>query len=327
MKAVQLTGPRKLEFIDAPDPAPEDGQVVLKIEHASICGSDIHLQYELALPEERYPAAPGVPCHEIAGTIVESRDPRYKVGTRAIVLPDRTPEGAASSGGLAQYIASSRVIPLPEGGGGTDEWIMCQPSGTVLYSARRWGSADDKRIAVLGQGAIGLFFTMIAEKQGARQVIGIDLLDYRLEKARAVGATETINPDRDNVMEALREITGGEGVDVVVDASADPEGLNQAVQLVNVRGTVIGFSLVPQTETVNLRHMEWMRKQVRVVPTSSGGSPTPTEAIAAMVALRERGWIEPAQLITHRRTWEDIPDAYEMYSTRADDIIKVVMSI
>jgi threonine dehydrogenase-like Zn-dependent dehydrogenase len=168
---------------------------------------------------------------------------------------------------------------------------------------------------------------MIAAKQGARQVIGIDLLDYRLEWSEKVGATGTINPDRDNVVEALQEITGGKGVDVVVDASADPEGLNQAVQLVNVRGLVIGFSLVPQTETVNLRHAEWMRKQVRVVPTSSGGSPAPTEAIEAMVALRERGWMDPAQLVTHHRTWDDIPDAYEMYSTRADGLIKVVMSV
>ncbi|MCH7593237.1 MAG: zinc-binding dehydrogenase, partial [Chloroflexi bacterium] len=211
MKAIQLTGPRKLEFVEAPDPTPAEGQVLLKIESASICGSDTHLAYEPVLPEERYPSVPGAPCHEIAGTIIESRNPDFQVGQRAIVLPDYNPETGPSGGGLAEYIVSSRIILLPDHGG-LDEWVMCQPSGTVLYSARQWGNASDKRIAILGQGAIGLSFTMIAAAQGARQVIAIDLEDYRLDKARELGATDTINADKENVAEAIQELTGGEGV-------------------------------------------------------------------------------------------------------------------
>ena len=129
MKAVQLTGPRKLEFVEAPDPTPEEGQVLLKIEATSICGSDTHLNYQIVLPEERYPGVPGAPCHEIAGTIIESRNPDYKVGQRAIVLPDYNPERGPAGGGLAEYIASSRVITLPDHGD-LGEWVMCQPSGT-----------------------------------------------------------------------------------------------------------------------------------------------------------------------------------------------------
>ena len=75
------------------------------------------------------------------------------------------------------------------------------------------------------------------------------------------------------------------------------------------------------------RHMEWMRKEVTIHPTSSGGSATPTEAIGAMVALRDRGWMDPAKFTTHRVAWDDIPDAYEMYSHRRDSVIKVVMEI
>ncbi len=326
MKAVQLTGPRRLEYIETPDPTPEDGEVILKIEHVSVCGSDTHLMYEPVLPEERYPLPPGSPCHEIAGTIVESRNPAYEVGTRAIVLPMYNPRTGPASGGLAEYIASNRVIPLPEWGG-TDEWLMCQPAGTVLFSAREWENASDKRIAILGQGAIGLSFTMIAAAQGARQVVAIDLLDYRLDKARELGATDTINPDRDEVVEALREATGGEGADVVVDASGDPEGLNQAVELVNRYGLIIGFSLVSMTEPVVFNHQRWMRKQARLAPTVSGGSPDPTGAIADLVGLRARGWADPARLITHRTGWDEIPDAYEMYANHSDGVIKVVTSV
>ncbi|MDP6822714.1 MAG: zinc-binding dehydrogenase [Dehalococcoidia bacterium] len=327
MKAYRLTGQRNLDLVDAPDPTPEDGEVVLKVQHSSICGSDVHLNYEPALPEERYPMFYGSPCHEIAGTIVESRKPGFEVGTRAIVLPETAVSaGGHRGGGLADYIASSKVIPLPDYGS-TADWVMCQPSGTALYSSRRWGTTDDKRIAIMGQGAIGLSFTNIAANQGAQNVIAIDLLDYRLDMAEKVGATSTINPDRDNVIEAIEEITGGEGVDVVVDASADPDGINQAVQMVNQRGLVIGFSLIPTEEQVIFRHQEWMRKEVFIHPTSSGGSATPTEAIGAMVDLRDRGWMDPAQFTTHRVGWDDIPDAYEMYSHRKDNVIKVVMEI
>ena len=326
MKAVQLTGPRKLEFIEAPTPTPADGQVLLKIEQASVCGSDTHLSYEPVLPEERYPSVPGAPCHEIAGTIVESRNPDYQVGQRAIVLPDYNPETGPSGGGLAEYIASSRIIALPDHGG-LDEWVMCQPSGTVLYSARQWGNASDKRIAILGQGAIGLSFTMIAAAQGARQVIAIDLEDYRLDKAKEMGATDIINADKENVAEAIQEMTKGEGVDVVADASGDPEGLNQAVSLVNRFGLIVGFSLVSATEPVVFTQQAWMRKSARLAPTVSGASPTPTEAIEKMVALRDRGWADPAKLITHRVGWDGIPDAYEMYANRSDQVIKVVMDI
>jgi threonine dehydrogenase-like Zn-dependent dehydrogenase len=70
-----------------------------------------------------------------------------------------------------------------------------------------------------------------------------------------------------------------------------------------------------------------MRKAARLAPTVSGASPTPTEAIQKMVALRERGWADPSKLITHRVGWDGIPDAYEMYANRSDKVIKVVMDI
>ncbi|MDP6822711.1 MAG: zinc-binding dehydrogenase [Dehalococcoidia bacterium] len=327
MKTYQLTGSHKLEPADAPDPTVADGQVLLEIEHVSICGSDTHLRFEPVFPEEQYPFTPGMPCHEIAGTIVESRNPEYAVGQRAIVLTERNAAGEISSGGLAEYISTSRVIPLPDYGG-TDEWIMCQPSGTVLYSARRWGTTDDKRIAVLGQGAIGLSFTMIAANQGAAEVIAIDLEDYRLAKSTEFGATGTINADKEDVVEALAEATGGKGVDVVVDASGDPDGINQAVNLVNRRGLIIGFSLVStQTETTVFRHQEWMRKEVQVIPTGSAGSVDATSCIADMVALRDRGWMDPSRLTTHSHSWDEIPEAYDMYADRADGIIKTVISV
>lgn len=326
MKAWQLVGHRRFEFIDTEMPAVEDGQVLVKVEYASVCGSDTHINYEPLLPEERYPLPPGSPCHEVVGTVVESRNRAHAVGTRAILLPEASPTRGYTSGGLSQYLASGKIIAIPDTGSSAD-WLMCQPLGTVLYAAREWGNASDKRIAVLGQGAIGLAFTMLAARQGALDVIGIDPLEYRLDRARESGASATINPARDPVAQAVLEATRGAGVDVVVDATGDVAGLNLAVDIVNRFGTIISFSLIASNSVVPFNHATWMRKQARLVPTVSASAPEPTRDIEAIVRLRERGWIDPATLITHRWSWERVPEAYEMYTNHTDDVVKVVLEV
>jgi L-iditol 2-dehydrogenase len=321
MKAYQLTGPQTLEQVTAPDPEPEDGQVLLKIEHVSICGSDTHMNFHPTLPEEQYPFAPGLPCHEIAGTIVESKNPEHAVGQRAIILPTFNPGVGMTNGGLAEYIASEKVIPLPDYGD-TSDWVMCQPAGTAIQASREWGTTDDKTFLIMGQGAIGLSTTAVASRMGAMKVIGVDLDDYRLDKAAELGADATLNPDRDDLLEAVMDLTDGKGVDVVVEATGDTNGLNVAIELVRHQGT-----LLADGEPSMLRHMEWMRKEVRILPTNAAGALDPIAPIADMVRLRDRGWWDPAELITHRVGWDQIPDAYEMYSDRSDGVIKVAISI
>ncbi|MDP6822712.1 MAG: zinc-binding dehydrogenase [Dehalococcoidia bacterium] len=326
MKAFQLTGQRTFESVTVPDPEPEEGQVLLKIEHVSICGSDTHLNYEPALPEESYPSAPGLPCHEIAGTIVESRNPDHPVGGRAILLPSFTPAAGMTSGGLAELIAGEKIIPLPDRGN-TSDWVMCQPAGTALQASREWGISNDKTFVVIGQGAIGLSTTAIAYRMGAVRVIAVDLEDYRLDMASRLGAEITLNADRDDVLEAVMQATDGKGVDCVVEASGDPDGINMALSLVRQRGTIIGFSLVTGLEPTVMRHQEWMRKEVRILPTNAAGAADPVAPIRDMVGLCDRGWWDPAELITHRVGWDQIPDAYEMYADRADGVIKVAIAI
>jgi threonine dehydrogenase-like Zn-dependent dehydrogenase len=320
MKAVQLVAPKTFEWVETDQPKPADGECLIKIEQVSVCGSDIYLEWAPDLGEEHYPLAVGAPNHECAGVVVESRTPSIKTGQRVIVIPRKV-------AGLAEFTVQSpdRIIPVPDWGG-LDEWVMCQHSGTVLYSAKHWGNPMGKRIAILGQGGIGLSFTMIAEKQGAVQVIGLDLEDYRLRKSLELGATHTINPSRENVEEALAEITKGEGIDFFVDASADPKGLDTCIRLVKRMGTVIGFSLITQ-DTAQFSHRTWMGKQVKVIPTVVAAGPTPVQEIREIVALRDRGWIDPGKLKTHNRSWADVSAAYQMYADRSDGVIKVAMAV
>ncbi len=321
MKAARLTAPKHFEFVEVETPTAAEGQCLIKIERVSVCGSDIRSSYGPVLPEERYPMNAGRPCHEVAGVIAESRTDGFHEGQRVIVIP------GGDTGGLAEYITSGpeRMALLPDYGT-LDEWVMCQPSGTVLYSCQQMPNLLGKTVLVLGQGSIGLSFTMITSRMGARSVIGADLLDYRLEKSKEFGATHTINPSREEIGEAVLEITDGVGPDVVVEAAGYPDSFNNAFRLIRQFGTIIVFG-ISSDQWVPVEFHWLMDKQPRMIPTTGARSGDPISHIRELVGLRDRGWCEPANLITHRMGFSDVQTAYDMYEQRQDNIIKVVLNL
>ena len=323
MKAAQLGGPKRFEFIDIETPTPKDGECLIKLEKVSICGSDIRHGYGPIYPEEEYPLAIGRPCHECAGVVVESRTDEFREGQRVIVLP------TAERGGLVEYITShsGRMIALPDHGDLT-EWLMCQPSGTVMYSCQKMGNILGKSVLIMGQGAIGLSFTMLTSKQGAAQVIAVDPLDYRLQYSTEFGATHTINPSKEDLIEAVQEITHGVGPDITVEAAGYPDTLDMAFRLVRQFGTVIIFG-IQGDDIVPVDTRPWMDKQPNIIPTTGARSGDPTTHIKNIVALRDRGWVDPSRMVTHRLGFDvsDLNKAYEMYEHHLDNIIKVVMSV
>ena len=263
----------------------------------------------------------GRPCHEVAGVIAESRTEGFPEGQRVIVIP------GGDTGGLAEYITSGpeRMALLPDYGT-LDEWVMCQPSGTVLYSCQQMPNLLGKTVLAQDQDSIGLSFTMITSRMGARSVIGADLLDYRLEKSKEFGATHTINPSREEIGEAVLEITNGVGPDVVVDAAGYPDTFNMTFRLIRQFGTIIIFG-VPTDQWIPVEHHWLMDKQPRIIPTTGARSGDPISHIREIVGLRDRGWCEPANLITHRMGFSDVQTAYDMYEQRQDNIIKVVINL
>ena len=134
------------------------------------------------------------------------------------------------------------MCALPDEGDLT-EWVICQPSGTVLYSVQQMGSLLGKDVVVVGQGVIGLSFTMLCAKLGAYRVVGIDPVDYRLDWSKKMGATHAFNPDQVDVIEAVEELTGGRGADVVVEAAGYPDSFNTALRLVAQFGKVMVFGI------------------------------------------------------------------------------------
>jgi threonine dehydrogenase-like Zn-dependent dehydrogenase len=323
MKAAQLVGPKHFEIVDAETPTLNDGNCLVKLERWSVCASDIRHEYGTIFPEEHYPVDVGAPCHELAGTIVESRSDQWQEGQKVIVIP-------GTFGGLVEYYESApdRMIAFPDDGD-PGEWLMCQPSGTVLFALQQAGTILGKTVLVMGQGPIGLSFTAMAARAGARQVIAADLFDYRLEYSKKFGATHTVNPSKELLDEAVEEITGGALADITVEAAGYPETLAAGARLVKSFGTILMFGNQQNTgesrPTVPLDARSLLYKNARLVSTAASTSGDVMKHIRTMVELRERGWWDPAEMITHQLDFDDVQKTYDMYEKREDKIVKAVM--
>ena len=321
MRAARLVSRRKIDFLEIPDPDPiVDEEVKIKVEEISICGSDIYLEYDADLPEEQYPLTAGAPSHECVGTVVESRDPSYKVGQRVIVIP-------RDVAGMQEYLVQTKdkLIKIPEWGN-SSEWLMCQHSGTVLYSAKQWGNIAGKTIAILGQGGIGLSFIMLAAKQGATTIVGLDLEEYRLKRSLEYGATHSINPTNEDFLSIFYDITQKTAYDIVVDASGNVAGLDICVDLVRKGGKVISFSFT-QEDDMTFNHRKWMMKNVKLISTALAQTNEPIKEIKEMVDYKISGWMDPGVLKTHQWSWKKVQEAFELYRLRQDNVIKISLSI
>ena len=208
---------------------------------------------------------------------------------------------------------------------------MCQPSGTVLFALQQVGTLLGRTVLVIGQGAIGLSFTAMAARAGARRVIAADLFDYRLEYSKKLGATHTINPSNELLDEAVEEITGGELADVTVEAAGYTDTFAAACRLVKPGGAIIMFGGHQNTGDPNPHHpieaRDLLYRNVTLFSTASSASGNVTKHIETMVGLRQRGWWDPAEMVTHRLPFDEVNKAFDMYENRSDEIVKVVMSM
>jgi 2-desacetyl-2-hydroxyethyl bacteriochlorophyllide A dehydrogenase len=318
MKAARLVGPRRFEFEDAPAPSPKDGELLVRMEYFSVCGSDLRT-YDHVFPEEEYPLRLGAPCHECVGVVEESHDSRFKKGDRVIAL---------QAGGLLEYAAvpGNRAVHLPNTGN-PESWVLCQPVGTVLYAVRQMGNIIGKNVVIIGQGPIGLSFTDFVARQGARKVIVADKHDYRLDMSKRLGATHTINVGRENLVEAVTEITKGALADITVEACGRPEAAHQIFECLRMQGTAIVFGLSHDETVFPFNWALLEDKLPRIIATNSARSGDMADAVETLVDLVSQGRMSVEHLLTHRLGWSDVTRAYEIYSNKAENSLKVVMNV
>lgn len=319
MKAARLVSPREFEIVQVDTPKPAPGEVLVRMEHLSVCGSDLRT-FDQALPEASYPLPIGAPCHECAGVVEESTDETVKPGQRVVAL--------TYAGGLVEYatMPARNAVPVPE----TDDpalWVLCQPTGTVLYACQQMGNVLGQRVAVLGQGPIGLTFTHLLERMGATQIIATDVHDYRLEMSKTFGATHTINARRDNVVEAIAEITHGAMVDIAVEAVGVPEARQQVFDVLHPKGLAVIFGMPHGGDVFQFNWWSMYEKLPRMIVVNSRRAGEVVDAVRTCVDLVSQGRLDFSRLVTHRLPFAELGRAYDMFSQRKDGAIKVIISV
>ncbi|MCZ6674113.1 MAG: zinc-binding dehydrogenase [Verrucomicrobia bacterium] len=335
MKAGRIIGPRKVEIIDVPIPELGENEVRFKIEVACLCGSDSPLfrnDYEQLKKsgkhanavffdynrESMYPMDIGLTLHECMGTVTESRNSRFKVGDFVLGVP-------VLHHGFFEYLTlpTERIFPMPSGPVSKEEILMSQPLGTILYGFRKLPEVAGKTVAVIGQGPIGLMMNGVLKNWGAKQVISMDLLAYRTEVGKQMGATEVINSSTDDPRELVEQLTDGNLADIVIEAAGHHElSIDLAVDLVARNGHVLQFGVTDYAYVDQYPAGKLFYKNASL--HNSVGAYYEKDFVEAARMITE-GKIDVKPLLTHSFKLDQVQQAYETYADRLDGALKVLL--
>jgi threonine dehydrogenase-like Zn-dependent dehydrogenase len=305
MKAAQLQAPRRWEIIEVDEPpAPNADQMLVRMERVAICGSD---KPSYCGVHPAYPLAPGSTGHEGLGTVEICPGGKFKPGDRVLlwgfdrglfqqrVLADTARRGCI---GLPRDLAPEVVL-------------FSQLLGTVIHSFYKLGNIIGQRVVVLGQGAVGQLFNATLRNLGAAQIIGVDPLDYRLDMARDMGATHTINPNSEDPVEAVARLTGGAMADLVVEAVGEAETFALLPKLARRNAHVICFGVPDKkdhTGVIPMPMLDIYRKELRLIASIG---PNPMEDYTIALDWIVQGRLDVKPLISHVLPFERIQEGFE----------------
>ncbi len=319
MRAIRIAEPRRIEFLDAPMPEPLDGEVLVRCSHVALCGSNMG-QYtgEGVWGDLEFPNPTGWAGHENIGTIVESRCDGWEPGTLVLAQP----EGYF---GFAEFIRSKPpgIALLPPDPPDVAALVVAQPLATVLRALTRTGHVINQRCAVVGQGPMGLVWTHVLGRMGAKQVIATDLLAWRLEWAKRFGASAVVDASKEDSVEVVRELTGGEMIDFCVDAAGKADSLSTAAYLVRHGGRLFVFGM-PDHNDQKFPWYAAFRNETQIItcvgPECGAFFQTAVDMVVGASA-------DLGAMVTPRMPWDQAAEAFEMYAECAEDSLKLTLEL
>jgi threonine dehydrogenase-like Zn-dependent dehydrogenase len=315
MRAAVLTGAGKYMIRDVPLPEPEPGQVRVRLEGCGVCASNL-------TPWEgpewmQFPTQPGALGHEGWGVVdvVGQGVSEMQPGDRVAML---------SGNAYAEYdlADASQVVKLPQALSTFD--LPLEPFGCAMNIFRRSDVHADQTVAVLGIGFLGAILVKRASNAGAR-VIAISRRQESLDLARLMGAAEII-PMHDHwqIIERVRELTGGTFCDRVIEAVGKQWPLDLAAELTREGGRLIiaGYHQDGPRQ-VNMQLWNW--RGFDVVNAHERDPQVALQGMREAVAAIETGLIDPRQLITHRYPLDRLGDALDATRDRPGNFVKAVV--
>lgn len=261
MKAVQIVNPHEMRVVDIDKPVLGVGEVMVKIEYVGFCGSDLNT----FLGRNPMVNLPIIPGHEV-GAVIEkigegvpegftkgmnvTLNPYTNCGKCASCRNGRVNAcehnetlGVQRNGVMCEYAVLPWQKIIPAEGISSRTCALIEPMSVGFHAVSRAQVIDNEFVMVVGCGMVGLGAVIRASQRGA-SVIAVDIDDEKLALAKRIGAAYTVNSMTENVHERIQSITGGFGVDVVIEAVGSPATYVMAVEEVSFTGrvTYIGYS-------------------------------------------------------------------------------------
>ncbi len=318
MKTAQYTARGQVSFIDLAISPPNANEVLVRLKKVAICGSDLHVLYHM--PSDDYPFPPGFSGHECVGVVEESRSPEFQPGNRVLVIPPK-----ANAWTECIVVEPEWLIPIPSQVP-LEEAVIAQLLGCVIYTCKKLDNVLGKRVAIVGQGPAGILFSMLLRQLGARQVIGLDIVDHRLETAAQMGADHTLNVDKDDPVEAVRELTQGHMSDVVIEAVGQEETINLCPDLVRNFGEMVLFG-GPNNKVMSFGFEKFLRKQLRTTSTAHTQREAGLASFRLAMEFIDSGRSDIAPLISHQIPFSDLQCAFDLAESRKNGAVKVLIDI
>ena len=332
MRALAKTTPGPgLELVERPVPEPGRGEVLLRVDAASICGTDHHLfTWDEWAAENLVP--PRILGHELAGTVVAAGPDvsRAKEGDLVGVeshLVDWTCAqcrrgdehlcrnlrviGVHTDGGFAEHVVIPETNAIESNGLDPAVVALQEPMGNAVHAAFA-EPIEGRSVLVTGCGPIGLCAVGIARAAGASIVIATDTEDYRLELARTMGADLTLDASDPATEERILEATGGDGVEVVLEMSGAPPALDQALRLTTRGGRISLLGIFSEPVPIDLSERVIMQG-IRLHGIFGRRIYDTWERTQALL---RSGDLDVTPIITHRLDLADWPTAFELIASR-----------
>ncbi len=342
MKAACLTGIRQMELAEVPTPHIAcDTDVLVAVGAVGVCGSDVHYYLSGGIGSQRvkYPFTVG---HEGAGTVtaVGSKVQRVKAGDRVAIEPalscrrcDQCRAGRPNTcrelrfiscpdeapGCLCEYIVMPEANCYPIGDPLTlEQAALAEPISIGMYAVKQSIPMENARVAILGAGPIGLSVLLVARTQGAQRIFVTDKIQDRCDTARATGADWAGNPDKQDVVAALRGLEPL-GADVVFECCGEQEALDQAIDILKPGGKLMILG-IPEARRISF-DTDWLRrKEVTIYYVRR--QRYCVQAALDFIAGRRDG---VDFMITHRFPLELTKDAFDLVAGYGDGVIKAMV--
>jgi len=344
MKAAFLTGMRKMEVRQIPQPRlASGGDVLLKVATVGVCGSDMHYYKEGRIGEQIV-EFPWVIGHEFAGTIAEVGPEvvDLKSGRRVAVDPcitcgtcDQCAIGrkhtcrnqrfigcpGQAAGALVEYIAvpASCCYPIPDAMT-FEQATVVEPFSIALWARKLSGATHGAKVAILGCGPIGLCVLLAMKAAGGVKAYVTDILENRLALARKFAADWTGNPRRRDVVAAVGSLEP-EGLDFVFECAGEQETIDQGVELLKPGGTLLILGIFPDGRA-GFEMNQMRRKELRVQNVRRQN-----DCVAEAIELAAAGKADLGSLVTHHFPLDETADAFDTVADYRDGVIKAVIHV